>query len=110
MPKHLRWDEQHAEELRAWLRQTCTERGLTQSDVVWMVSGYRRTNPKTVEAWFQGRSMPSYPLLVALALVFGELPPAFRGISAQAQDPLPKATGEGSQAGATGTDDIVATR
>jgi hypothetical protein len=81
------WDEEQNAELREWIRSRTADLGLSQADVTWMLSAVRRTSPKTVESWFRGATVPSFPLLVALVAIFGELPPPLQLALAQAATP-----------------------
>ena len=85
MPQRRVYDEERNAELLEWMQEKLKERDLSQQDLAWMLDGIRRTHPTTVESWFQGKTVPSFPLLVALVSVFGELPPPLqRALSREA--------------------------
>lgn len=108
--KQQAWDEEQNVALREWIRTQAAERGLSQADVAWMLSAVRRTSPKTVESWFRGATVPSFPLLVALVAIFGELPSPLQSALAQAGVPPTGYTGEGSQASTGRSDDSAGAR
>ena len=67
-------------EFQKWLRRRARQLGLTQDDVARRVQAQVQIHPKTIEAWFQGKSMPSYLPLVALSRALGELPPSLQAL------------------------------
>ena len=69
------------EALVSWIRAASQARLLSMMGVR---DGMRdlgvEVHPKTVEGWFRGTAMPAYENLVALALLFRELPPPLAGL------------------------------
>ena len=109
MPKRQDWDRERNAELREWLERMLDERGLNRADLQWMLGAYRRTSANTIDSWFYGKTVPSYPVLVALVLAFGELPPALQSAPLPGEVLRRPAIGEASQDEAGDTDGIGAT-
>ena len=60
----------------SWIQATSQGRGLTRMALRDQMRDLGAgVHPKTVETWFRGTAMPAYANLVALALLFHELPP-----------------------------------
>jgi len=63
-------------ELVSWIRAASQDRHLSMMGVRDALRDLgAEVHPKTVETWFRGTAMPAYANLVALALLFRELPP-----------------------------------
>ena len=63
---------------QGWLRSVASERDLTQDEIARLVQAQVMTHPRTIAAWFQGKSTPQYPQLVALVRALGSLPPSLK--------------------------------
>jgi len=76
-------------ELVSWIREASQARGLSTMGVRDALRDLgAEVHPKTVETWFRGTSMPAYGNLVALALLFHELPPPLAEVCPEPPEPM----------------------